>query len=53
LQPGETRTVRFVLEPYDFSLWNDRMRRVVEPGEFTLMSGGNSRDIKSTGLELK
>ncbi len=53
LQPGEKRTVRFTLKPTDFSLWNDRMQRVVEPGKFSLMAGGNSRDVKSTELELK
>ena len=53
LQPGETRTVRFELEPIDFSLWNDRMKRVVEPGAFLLMAGANSRDVTEAELVLK
>ncbi|MBV7259054.1 glycoside hydrolase family 3 N-terminal domain-containing protein [Erythrobacter crassostreae] len=53
LEPGETRTVKFELAPSDFSLWNDRMERVVEPGQFVLMSGSNSRDVKETELVIK
>ncbi|WP_209348224.1 glycoside hydrolase family 3 N-terminal domain-containing protein [Pontixanthobacter sp. CEM42] len=52
LEPGEVQTIKFELMPVDFSLWNDRMLRVVEPGKFILMSGGNSRDVQSTQLEL-
>jgi len=42
LQPGETKTVHFVLTPYQLSLLNERMDRVVEPGEFKIMVGGTS-----------
>jgi beta-glucosidase len=42
LQPGETRTLRFVLRPVDLSLYDRDMRRVVEPGSFTLWIGGSS-----------
>ncbi|WP_241765904.1 glycoside hydrolase family 3 N-terminal domain-containing protein [Erythrobacter longus] len=52
LQPDTSRTVRFRLKPSDFSLWNDRMQRVVEAGKFELMAGGNSRDTKKVDLEL-
>ncbi len=52
LQPGEERALRFELKPADFSIWNDRMERVVEPGKFVLMAGGNSRDVKQAELTL-
>jgi len=52
LQPGETRTVTFTLGASDFSVWNDRMQLVVEPGEFRVMAGGNSRDVKEAELVL-
>ena len=52
LQPGETRTVAFELTSADLSVWNDRMERVVEPGKFVLMAGGNSRDVKTAEFEL-
>lgn len=42
LAPGETKTVEFKLTPYQLSLLNDNMDRVVEPGEFKIMVGGHS-----------
>ena len=47
LQPGERRTVTFQLTPEDLSLWNPEMKRVEEPGTFTISSGPNSVDLKS------
>lgn len=42
LNPGEMKTVKFTLTPYELSLLNDKMDRVVEPGEFKIMVGGKS-----------
>jgi beta-glucosidase len=42
LQPAETRTLRFTLRPDDLALYDREMRRVVEPGTFTLWAGGSS-----------
>jgi beta-glucosidase len=42
LAPGETKTVKFSLGPDDLSFWNLDMHRVVEPGAFKIMIGGNS-----------
>lgn len=42
LNPGETKKVDFVLSPYDLSLLNVDMDRVVEPGDFKIMVGGSS-----------
>lgn len=42
LNPGESKTVNFTLTPYEFSLLNDQMDRVVEAGEFKIMVGGAS-----------
>jgi len=52
LEPGETKTIAFELTSADLSVWNDRMERVVEPGKFVLMAGGNSRDVKTVEFEL-
>jgi beta-glucosidase len=49
LKPGESGTVHFVLEPDDLALWNRQMKRVVEPGEFKIMVGSSSEDIRQTG----
>jgi beta-glucosidase len=52
LQPGERRTVTFELEPDDLALWNVEMKRVVEPGTFTIHAGPNSVDLKSARLTV-
>lgn len=49
LQPGETQTVHFTLYPDDLSLLDRKMQRVVEPGEFKVMLGASSEDIRVTG----
>ncbi|MFN3314505.1 MAG: glycoside hydrolase family 3 C-terminal domain-containing protein, partial [Hyphomonas sp.] len=52
LQPGETKTVSFELGERDFRFWDKNMQRVVEPGEFQIMAGGNSRDVKTVSLTV-
>src|SRR5882724_1021484 len=52
LDPGETRTVEFTLGPKDLSYLNREMQRVVEPGTFKLMVGGNSVDLITTSLNV-
>ncbi|HEX5831281.1 MAG TPA: glycoside hydrolase family 3 C-terminal domain-containing protein, partial [Gemmatimonadaceae bacterium] len=42
LGAGETRTVRFTLGADDLAFHDQRMRRVVEPGTFTVWVGGSS-----------
>ena len=46
LDPGEEKEIEFILLPDDLSLWNNEMKRVVEPGEFIVMVGAASDDIK-------
>lgn len=48
LQPGESKTVSFVLTPYQLSLLNDNMDRVVEKGDFKIMIGGVSPSYIAT-----
>jgi beta-glucosidase len=52
LQPGERRTITFELTPDDLALWNPQMKRVVEPGTFTIHAGPNSVDLKSAKLTV-
>ncbi len=52
LQPGETRQVDIAIEPRSFMMWNRDMERVVEPGEFTIMVGPNSEDLKEATLTV-
>jgi len=49
LKPEETKEVQFVLTPEDLSLWNQEMKRVVEPGDFKIMVGSASDDIRQEG----
>jgi beta-glucosidase len=52
LQPGETRTVAFRLPRDAFSLYDRQMRKVVEPGTFTIFVGTNSDTPTSARLEV-
>ncbi|HEV2481267.1 MAG TPA: glycoside hydrolase family 3 N-terminal domain-containing protein [Puia sp.] len=45
LAVGESREVIFTLTPYQLSLLNDNMDRVVEPGKFRIMVGGRSPEF--------
>jgi len=47
LAPGESKDVAFQLTPYQLSLLNDQMDRVVEPGAFKIMVGGESPSYKA------
>ena len=49
LEPGETRQVVFTLDQEDLALLNKDMEWVLEPGEFRLMVGTSSEDIRLKG----
>jgi beta-glucosidase len=49
LQPGETRSCSFKLTPADLALYNAKLERVVEPGEFRVMVGSSSEDTRLRG----
>ncbi|MEJ7810887.1 MAG: glycoside hydrolase family 3 C-terminal domain-containing protein, partial [Gemmatimonadaceae bacterium] len=44
LEPGESRTVRWTLGPDDLAFYDGALRRIVEPGTFTLYAGTSSAD---------
>lgn len=46
LFPGEKRTVKFILNPGDLSLLDKNMKWIVEPGQFEILIGTSSADIK-------
>ena len=52
LAAGERRTVQFTLTPTDLSVWNLAMKRVVEPGIFTVSSGPDSVTLKGATLTV-
>ena len=54
LKKGESRKVSFTLQPHQLSLFNLKMEEVTEPGEFTVMIGAASNDIRLRGtFEIK
>jgi beta-glucosidase len=52
LNPGETKTVELTLGFDELSFLNREMHRVVEPGVFSIMVGGNSVDLLETKLNV-
>ena len=50
LNPGETKTVNFTLKPEDLQLLDRDMNWTVEPGEFEVLIGSSSQDIRVKGL---
>jgi beta-glucosidase len=52
LRPGETRTVTFTVGPDDLAFYGLEMRRIVEPGWFTVSVGGSSADVKQARFQV-
>lgn len=52
LKPGEKRTVTFDITPEKLRFYGRDMKRIIEPGKFRIMVGGNSVDLKETVLEV-
>jgi len=46
LQPGEKKTLSFILHPDDLAILDRNMNWTVEPGEFEVLVGASSEDIK-------
>lgn len=47
LKAGETKTVSFNITPDDLKFYNSDLKYDWEAGDFVIMVGGNSRDVKS------
>ncbi|HVE57547.1 MAG TPA: glycoside hydrolase family 3 N-terminal domain-containing protein [Pyrinomonadaceae bacterium] len=52
IEPGQTKTVTFMITPAKLQFYNREMKRVVEPGTFQIMVGGNSVDLIKQTLEV-
>lgn len=53
LEPGEERTVRFPIDASLLEFCNGNLEWVVEPGEFQVFVGPNSRDVQMLSFEYK
>ena len=52
IEPGETKKITFTITPEKLQFYNREMKRVVEPGTFQIMVGGNSVDLITQTLEV-
>jgi beta-glucosidase len=50
LKAGESRQVSFTITPEDLKFYDGDLKYDWEPGEFTVMIGGNSRDVLSANV---
>lgn len=50
LNPGEKKEVVFKITPEDLKFYNSNLVYDWEPGEFIIMIGGNSRDVKEAKI---
>lgn len=46
LNPGESKTITFIINQEKLSFYNQKLQWVAEPGDFELMIGASSRDIR-------
>ncbi|CAN5309839.1 beta-glucosidase BglX [soil metagenome] len=53
VEPGKTVEVSFTLSSEDLSFFRKDMTFGYEPGKFQVFVGGNSRDVKGMGFEVK
>lgn len=53
LKKGETKQVLFNINHSDLMFYNSDLKLIAEPGEFEVMTGPNSRDVKTVSFELK
>jgi beta-glucosidase len=50
LKPGETKTITFIIDQDKLSFYNDKLEWVAQPGDFKLMIGSASDDIRLEGM---
>ncbi len=50
LNAGEEKSVAFNVGPDELSMLNKEMKKVVEPGDFRVMIGASSKDIRLRGI---
>ena len=53
LQPNESRTVRFTIAPEMLKFYNADLKFVAEPGDFDVMIGPDSRNVKRARFTLR
>jgi beta-glucosidase len=46
LQPGETKVVQFIIAREKLSFYNEKLQWITQPGQFDIMIGASSSDIR-------
>ena len=52
LEPGEQKLVKLAITPDELCFHNEKLEKIVEPGEFTIMAGGNSQELIDATLTV-
>ena len=52
LKAGESKNVTFIITPEMLKFYNYDLKYVLEPGDFSIMVGPNSRDLKTAKLTV-
>lgn len=53
LKAGESRKVKFTIDESMLRFYNADLKHISEPGVFTIMVGGNSKELLAKDIELK
>jgi beta-glucosidase len=53
LKAGESKTLTFTIDAAMLSYLDENGNTILEPGNFKIFVGGNSRDVLETDLKLK
>ncbi len=53
LKPGEKRTVTFTITPELLKFYNSDLEYVLEPGDFTIMTGPDCKHVSQATLKVK
>ena len=52
LKPNEQKTVTFKLSKNDFMYYGQSLKKIFEPGSFTIMVGNSSDNVKKCSIEI-
>jgi len=53
LNPGESKTVKFIITPEKLEALDLNMKRVVQPGDFEIMVGKSSVEVLMDTLQVR
>ena len=52
IKAGQSSTVQFSITANDLKFYNSELKYVVEPGDFKVFIGGNSKEVKESGFKF-